>query len=289
MRTGFGWRGIAMAVSVPLIWGTGLVFAKAAVDQFPPILLMALRFSLTALVMVWIVRLPRRHLPALALIALVGATIQYSLTFTGLAGLDASTAAFVLQLEVLLIVLLGGLFLKERVTGRKWAGIATAFAGLVVLAGEPRIMENPDAFLLVAGGAALWAVGQVMIRRLRGDIDGLAVTAWIAVFAAPQLFVMSFIFEEEQVNSLATAGWVVWASVVYLGLVMTALGYWMWNTLIRTHPVSAVAPFLLLFPVFSAAGGMVFLGETLTLQTALGSLVVLAGVGLVLVEPPADG
>ena len=41
-----------MALTVPLVWGMGLVFAKGAIDHFPPILLMALRFTLTASVLV---------------------------------------------------------------------------------------------------------------------------------------------------------------------------------------------------------------------------------------------
>ena len=53
---------ILLAIAVPLIWGGGFLFAKAAIEHFPPILLMALRFSLTALVLVWFV--PRPDLEA---------------------------------------------------------------------------------------------------------------------------------------------------------------------------------------------------------------------------------
>ena len=49
---------ILMGIAVPLVWGLGVVFAKAAIEHFPPILLMALRFTLTALVLVWFVKPP---------------------------------------------------------------------------------------------------------------------------------------------------------------------------------------------------------------------------------------
>ena len=42
---------------------------------------------------------------------------------------------------------------------------------------------------------------------------------------------------------------------------LTAIGYGLWNSLLRRHQVSAVAPFLLLMPVFSMAGAVFFLGE----------------------------
>ena len=261
---------ICLGVAVALTWGMGLVFAKAAIAHFPPILLMALRFSVTALALVWFVRMPREQLRALFLIALISAAIQYSMTYTSLKWLDASVAGLVVQLEVPFLTLLGALVLKERTGLRRWAGIALAFVGVYLIAGEPRVAAQWGAVLLLMGGAFTWAVGQVMIRQLR-DISGLTVTAWIAVMAAPQLFVMSLIFETGHIQALQTAGPVVWGAVLYLGLVMTALGYGIWYTLVRRNPVGRVAPFLLLLPIFTVLGSLVFLGETLAHQTMIGA------------------
>ena len=108
------WLDYAMGVSVALIWGMGLVFSKAAIAHFLPVLLMAFRFSLTAMVLVWFVPMPRGQLRALFSIALISAALQYSLTFTGLKGLDAGVAALIVQLEVPFLVLVGAVALKER-------------------------------------------------------------------------------------------------------------------------------------------------------------------------------
>ena len=274
---------VLMALGVPLLWGLGFVFAKAAIGHFPPILLMAFRFLLTAAVLVWFVRPPWEWLPRIFLIAIVSAAIQYSLTFTGLAGLDASIAVLVVQLEVPILVLLGVLFLGERPEARKWAGIAVAFIGVALIAGEPKLAGAWFSLLLVVGGAFTWACGQAAVRTLKG-LDGLTVTAWVAVCATPQLFVMSAIFESGQIEAIRSADWVVWGAVIYLGLAMTALGYWLWNTLIRRHPLKSVGPFLLLMPVCSVIGAAVFLGERLTIRTGLGGLVVLCGVAIIMVE-----
>ena len=72
---------IAVGLIVPLIWGMGFVFAKAALEHFPPILLMALRFSVTALVLVWFVKPPWALTGRIFLIALISAAIQYSLGY----------------------------------------------------------------------------------------------------------------------------------------------------------------------------------------------------------------
>lgn len=278
----------AMGVAVALTWGMGFVYAKSAIGHFPPIFLMSMRFALAALALLWFARLPAGTMARIFVIAFMAAAVQYSLTFTGLKGLDASVAAIIVQLEVPFMVLLGMLLLKEQSGLRKWLGIGLAFAGVAVIAGEPRVGGAWFSMLLVLAGAFTWALGQVMIRTVKG-VDGVTMTAWIAVFAAPQLLAMSFVFETGQWHSALTAGWVHWMAVVYLGLVMTAFGYGLWNTLLRRHPVSTVAPFLLLMPVFSIAGAVAFLGEALTRNLVIGGVIVLTGVGIILIERPRRG
>lgn len=273
-----------MGISVALIWGMGMVFAKAAIEHFPPILLMTFRFALTALVLVWFVKPPWHLMRQLIGIALVSAAIQYSLTFNGLRGVDASTGALVVQLEVPFLVLLGAMFLGEKPGLRKWLGIAMAFGGVAFIAGEPRLGEALGSIVLLVGGAFTWALGQIMVRRL-GQAGGFTLIAWVAVFATPQLFIFSLVIEGNPLPYIAAANWIVWSTVVYLGLIMTALGYGLWYSLVVRHPVNRVGPFLLLLPVFSAIGGVTLLGETLTPQIIAGGAIVIAAVAFILFSP----
>ncbi len=275
---------ILMALTVPLVWGMGFVFAKGAINHFPPILLMAFRFTLTAAVLVWFVPIPKDSLKNLFMIAIVAAAIQYSLTFTGLKGLEAGLAALIVQLEVPFLVILGAIVLKETPGFRKWIGIAISFFGVMVMSQQDELSGSLVSILMVVSGCFAWAVGQIMVRRLK-DIAGLQVTAWVAVFAAPQLFFMSAIFETRHFEVIANADPIVWWAVLYLGLIMTCFGYFLWNTLIRRHDVGLVAPFLLLLPVFSVIGGTVFLGEYLTVEKFYGGIVILAGVAVIIINP----
>ena len=272
-----------MALFVPLLWGLGFVFAKGAINHFPPILLMAFRFSLTALVLVWFTPLPFGKFFQLFKIAIVAATIQYSLTFTGVKGLEAGLASIIVQLEVPFLVILGALFLREKPGYKKWIGIAISFVGVATMSQQDELSGSFISIALVLGGCFAWALGQVMIRKLK-DVSAMQVTAWIAVFAAPQLFFMSAIFEDGQVEAIRTATPLVWWTVLYLGLIMTCLGYYFWNTLIRHHDVSKVAPFLLLLPVFSVLGGNVFLGETITIEKFYGGVTILLGIGVITIN-----
>ena len=99
--------------AVPLIWGTGFVVAKGAISEFPPILLMAFRFLVTSLVLIWFVKPPIGQLRALFLIAIVCISNSVQSYFHGLKGLDAGFAALIVQLEVPFLVILGAILLGE--------------------------------------------------------------------------------------------------------------------------------------------------------------------------------
>lgn len=272
---------IVLAVLVPVIWGGGFLLAKVAIEHFPPILLMAFRFTLTALILVWFVPRPARvMLWRIFWVAMVSAAIQYSLTFTGLRDLDASTAILVVQLEVPFGVVMATIFLKDYLGLRRVLGIALAFAGVALIAGEPRLQGSMLPVLLVVGGAFTWSLGQVMIKTL-GPVGGFTLIAWVAVFAAPQLFVSSWIFERDQLMAIASATMVVWSAVVYLALIMTALGYAIWYHLLGKYDVNQVMPFLLLLPVCTVLGSVVLLDETLTLQLIFGGLMAIIGVTII--------
>ncbi|MEE8505548.1 MAG: DMT family transporter, partial [Kiloniellales bacterium] len=167
---------------------------------------------------------------------------------------------------------------------RRWFGIAIAFTGVAFIAGEPRLGGALGSIALLVGGAFSWAVGQIMVRRL-GQVGGFTLIAWMSVFAAPQLFVFSLVFEDNHLAFIRSAGWVVWGTVIYLGLIMTALGYGLWYSLIVRYPVSRVGPFLLLLPVFSVIGGVTLLGENLTLRVAAGGVIVIVAVAFILTGP----
>ena len=128
-----------LALCVPLSWGLGFTFAKAGLSEFPPLFLMGMRFCLAALVLVWFVPVPREHLKRIFWIALVGSTIQYGLTFTGLSMIDASLAIIIVHLEVPFAVILAAVILKEKPGLQRLFGMLISFAGIALIAGQPNL------------------------------------------------------------------------------------------------------------------------------------------------------
>lgn len=272
-----------IAISVAVIWGMGFVIAKAGMSHFSPILLMALRFSLTSACLILFFRPPIKLLQQIFWISLISAALQYSLTFNGLRGIDASTAALLVQLEVPFGLIMAWLVFGDRISLRQALGIIVAFSGAVLIIGEPELSADLVYAFMVIGGAFTWAVGQIMIKKL-GNVGGFNLLSGVALFAAPQLFIASWIFEQDQIQQIQTASLPAWGAVVYLGIIMTALAYGLWYRLLGHYSVNQVMPFLLLLPVTSVIGGIVFLGESLTMKIALGGCLAIIGVAMITLQ-----
>ena len=272
---------LLLAASVPLLWGFGFTFAKVGLNEFPPLFLMGLRFSLASLVLIWFVPIPRGQLKQIFWISFVGSTLRYGMTYTGLSMIDASLAIIIMQLGVPFSVLLAAILFKDKPGIQRILGMLISFAGIILIAGQPSLISQLPAILLTAAGAMMWALGQVMVKRLENPPSGFALTAWIGVFSGPQTILGSFIFEENQLESLAQASWISWGVILYLALIMTVLGYGIWYHVLSHNSVSKVMPVMLLLPVFTIASSMLFLGEQPSLMIFIGAAVVIGGVSLI--------
>jgi len=273
-------RDIGLALAVPIIWGMGITFAKAGLDEFPPLFLMSMRFIVSAVVLVWFFPPPIGQLRAVFLIALVSATIQYGLTFYGLAGLDASTAVLFMQLEVPFSAACAAIFLNDKLGWKRAGGMIIAFLGVALIAGAPSLRNQLFPAFLVVAGVLTWAIGQVMIKKMV-TITGFKLIAWVSIFAGPQMLAASLILEKDHLSLLQNATLIGWGSVIYMGIVMTALGYGIWYHLLKKYDVNQVVPFLLLLPVTSILGAVLFLGERPSIRILIGGAVVITGVAVI--------
>ncbi len=137
------------------------------------------------------------------------------------------------------------------------------------------------AILLTTSGALMWALGQIMVKRLENPPSGFTLTAWIGVFSGPQMILGSFIIEDSQLQSLAQASWIGWGVILYLAMIMTVLGYGIWYHILSRNPVSKVIPVMLLLPVFTIISSMLLLGERPSSMIFFGGAVVIGGVSMI--------
>ena len=274
---------ILLALIVPITWGLGFTLAKIGMEQFSALLIMSIRFGIAGLVLVWFTKPPWGHMREIFVVALIGSTIQYGLTYNGLKGIDASTAAILVQLEGPILALMGTILLKEKLGLTRALGMGFAFLGVFIIAGEPRLDGHIDSVILLVAGSTVWAVAQIMISRLKG-LSGITILAWVAIMATPQMLIASLIIEDGQWQAITSASLVDWSIIFYLAFIMTVVGYSVWYQLLSSVDVSKVSPFLMLLPITSIIAGMVLLDEKLTLSMIIGGLMIMTGVASTLIN-----
>ena len=276
-------RDFILAISVPCLWGIGFVITKPGMEQFPPMLINGLRWSVTGLVLVWWFPIPKKFLKELLILSFIGCTLQYSLTFSGLNIIDASSAVLFVQFEVPFGVLIAFLWLKERPSIKNLIGLVIAFTGLIVLSGTPSLQGKYLGVILVLSGAFTWALAQVFAKPISERLNGIVITAWLGVLAGPQLILASQLIEGNVVSNIRSADYQAWLIVLYLGLLMNVLGYSIWYYLLGIYPVNKILPIMLLLPVTGVVTAIMFLGERPDLKVFMGGIVILFGVGMILI------
>ena len=102
--------------------------------------------------------------------------------------------------------ILAFLFLKDRPGPWRCLGLGIAFAGVVVIAGEPKTASNLGHVGLLIGSAFCWALGNVVAKKL-GKVDIFWMTAWMALLASPVLWALTAALETGQMEALRTAPW----------------------------------------------------------------------------------
>ena len=165
--------------------------------------------------------------------------------------------------------------LGERPSLRQILGIVMASCGVVVILGAPALEGQWLGIGLVLSGALVWAFGQVLIRRLDGALGGFQLTAWIGVMAGPQMLLASCLIDGNPLPAIQAAPIEAWLTVIYLGVVMTAIGYSAWYYVLARYPVPMVMPVLLLLPVAAIFGAVTMLGEVPDPMVLAGGMVVI--------------
>lgn len=279
-------RHLLLALVVMAIWGANFAIAKLGLQEVPPITFMCMRFLIVAALLVPFVKRPTdKWLHVLGYSFTLGG-IHFGFMFTALSKLDASTAALATQAGVPIATIMAAFIFKDYPGWKRIAGIAIAFAGLLIIAGEPRFEGGLQPLIFVLIAAAAWAAGAIQVK-LMGDIDGFVLNGWMALFAAPQLAVLSLIFEHDQIGALLNASPVGWGSILYQSVFVVIIGYGIWYSLLKRFPVSQTMPLTLMGPVLGVLAGVVILGEQLTVQTLIGGALTIFGVGIIVLRQSA--
>lgn len=208
-----------------------------------------------------------------------GALFVYAAAFSfAYISLTAATGALLLFGAVQVTMIGYGLWRGERLSPRQVMGIMLAIGGLVALllpdAAAPPLI---GAMLMLCSGIA-WGVYSL---RGKGATDPIAITAGNFSRAVPLTLLLSLLTLGR--GSIDTEG-VLYA--VLSGALASGSGYAVWYTALRDLTSTTAATVQLSVPVITAAGGIILLGESLSLHLLLSSIAILGGIALVVVAQP---
>jgi drug/metabolite transporter (DMT)-like permease len=282
----------AVATEVSLVfaaifWGLNFAATKYATATIPPLALVAMRFTVGGLLLLLVLRfleskskLRRSDVLPMAALGCFGvATAQTGFTF-GLSLTSAGSTGLIFATAPVWGLLLGAVLGLERPTWKGVIGVALSVLGvaLVVLDGLMSGHASLVGDLLVLVAAFCVGAYAVFSMPLLERHTPLAVATYPVLFGIPFLLLLS----SPQLLSLewGSVGFGPWAAVAYAGVFATAFAFSAWQRGISRIGANRVLVYQYLITIVGVTSGIVFFGETLSVNKVVGGAVILLGVYL---------
>jgi drug/metabolite transporter (DMT)-like permease len=280
--------------AVTMIWGGTFVAGRLLADSLSPLFAASLRFLLASgalLVFLLLARVPLarpspRQWLQLALLGFFGIFFYNLCFFYGLHYINASRASLIVALNPAVIGLASWLLFKERLSRTKVFGIAICIAGasLVIVSRNTQLLAgDADAWigdLLIFGCVLGWGVYSLFSKDLNQTLGPVQTVTYSILLGTLMLWVTSAVRGELNVAVLASLGPTQWMSLMYLGVLGSALAYIGYYDGIRKIGATRSGVFIALNPLTAVILGALLLGEQLTLAMCLGGGLILAGIFL---------
>jgi len=272
-------RDLLLALAVVVVWGVNFVVIEVGLEDFPPLLLSAMRFLLAAVPAIFLLgppRVPWRYVIGVGLA--LGVAKFGSLFIAMNHGVPAGLASLVLQSQVIFTVLFAIVVLRERPRPAQVIGIVIACVGIALIMLDRGLSAPMGALALVIAAGAFWGVSNTITRFAKPQ-DTLRFMVWVSAVAVVPLLLLSAMTEGVQTDVDALRGMKLTGigAVGYLAFAATLFGFGIWGYLLRQYDASTVAPFSLLVPIVGMAAAWLLRGEEVGLQQAIAAVLVIGG------------
>lgn len=270
--------GEAALVVTTLIWGSTFVLTKMALNHLPPLLFLAVRFSLATLIMsvVFFPHLRRNWRQTWLAGSRVGLAlaVAYITQTVGMQTTSASKAAFITGLAVILVPIFHALHSRRLPQRSVLVGALLAASGLSLLSGiigEGLILSIGD--IWVTACAMAFAVHILATGHYAGQVNIPALTTIQFTVTAISCWVAGLGLEQWP----GSPPFDIWAIILFLALFGTAGAFGLQTWAQRRLSASRAAIILTLEPVFAAFFGFIMLAERLTWAGYLGCVAIVTG------------
>lgn len=282
----FGPLDALAAASMNLLWGLNIIAMKIAVGALGPFTTGAVRFVLLSLLCLpWLRHAPERR-RLLILLGLINGGLFVALMNLSLkVSSNVGALAIVGQLCVPIGVVLGIVFLHEKVTRAMAAGIVLGFAGVAAMLFDRRIASELPGMALMLGAASCFATSSLIQRRLAG-VPPLTIYAWTGLMGLLVFLPLSLAIEPGGMARLAHLDVRILLALAFSVLGATMLGQGSMAWLLGRHPMSLIMPLTLAATLVSVIASHLVFGTPITVSMLVGGSVALAGILIVTIVAP---
>jgi len=280
----------AIMIGLTFSWGLNGVAAKISYAGFSPVLVSVARSAIGGLLVFLWCRYRGIRLfdddgtlwPGLLAGLLFGG--EFLLIFVGLEFTTVARSTLMVNTMPFWVLVGAHFLLGEHMTLRKWAGLALAFAGVVLVFSDKLSLPGPEAItgdIMSLGAGVLWAATTLVIKKSR-----LAATSAekLLLYQLAVSAVMALPFLPLAGPALREFSGPAYAALLFQAVYVVAFTYILWFWLMRRYPAAGLSSFAFLTPAFGVLCGGLLLGEPLSIKifAALG----LIATGLIIVNRP---
>lgn len=266
------------------IWGSSFIVTKSTVEEVPPFILAFLRFMVASAFFFLIKRkqVSYRNIPVLPLIisGFFGITAFYALINYGLIYTTVASASAIQGTIPAISLLLGAIFLHEKINLRKVVAVVLSISGIVLIVSTAGslVVSNEQMLgnILVLASTFAGACYMVYCKQLLGSIDYITFTAWMLLFGTLMLLPTAAM-ELINLNGILAISFFDVIKIFYLGVVSSALAYILWHYALASINSAEAGVYLNLIPVIAFAAGVLILKEAVVAQNYIGCLLVVTG------------
>ena len=183
------------------------------------------------------------------------------------------------QLGIPFAIIVSSIFLSEGISFKKWILIFTSFLGIILIAFDPKIVDEILGMLFISAMAFFYGLSQVFSRYLN-ELDVKFTNAFMGLVGFIMLATLSQLFEGNVVHQIRSININGWLTLLYAGIIISIFGHMMMFYLYKFYPVGKVLPFYALFPVFGLMLTFFIFGEIPTIIMVCGGIIVVTSVYL---------
>ena len=264
-------------------WGSLYVVSKFVLGKIPPITILLLRYLIAGTVLLFIIaqknnrpKIERHDFKYIFLIGFVGYFLSVGSQLLGIKFSNASVASLINSMNPVTITIFAAILLNEKLTAKKIVCVALAIIGVYSIIGGLNGDGQILGIIFSIISVVLWSLVSVIVRRITQKYGAFIITTYSLIVAA--ICIIPFSVCELIVTPNVQFNFSVIASLLYMGVICTALAYVLWNESLSVLEAGTCSLFYPVQPMVSVLLGCIFLGENITLNFVFGALLIICGV-----------